>query len=141
MSVECSGSICYWSGYKYQLRDTVWTQTDILGQTAVIPGFVSLTPDGRLTIYKEYAWDGASDAVDDGTDMRASLYHDALYQLLRETSLDEKFRTNADLLYRAVCIEDGMSVVRADIQYAALKEFGIRASKKRQRQVFYAGKC
>lgn len=141
MAIKCSGRICYWSGYEFQLNETAWVQTDILGQTVIVPGFVSLTPDGVLTIYKSYAWDGATDAIKDGTDMRGSLYHDALYQLLRETDLDEKYKANADRLYRAVCIEDGMPTWRADIQYEAIKRFGTKASEKKQREKFYAGKC
>jgi len=45
--------------------------------------------------------------------MRGSLVHDALYQLMREGALPIVYREEADRLLRRICIEDGMSRLRA----------------------------
>jgi hypothetical protein len=46
--------------------------------------------------------------------MRGSLVHDALYQLMRNRHLsDARWRDEADLELKRMCIEDGMSSIRA----------------------------
>lgn len=81
----------------------VWIETE----------FIGLDIDGSLMILKGYAWDGASGGIDTPAFMRASLVHDALYQLTREGHLQKRTREQVDDLLRAMCIEDGMSRLRA----------------------------
>jgi len=91
-----------------------------------------LTVQGRdLVIGKGYQWDGSSSiAVDCKEDMRASLVHDALYQLMRMGKLDYKTeRLYADQLYRDMCIEDGMWKVRAWWRYKAIRKGGKKFTK------------
>lgn len=86
---------------------------------------------GKLFVKKYYAWDGASGPTwDDNTNMRGSLIHDALCQLMREGRLDRNkwWGYAADVL-RDVCIEDGMSQSRANLWCWAVKKFGRGNSK------------
>jgi len=79
-----------------------------------------------LSIKPGYCWDGSSSiAIDSDKDMRASLVHDALYQLMRMGILDYKTqRKAADELYRDMCVEDGMWKVRAWWRYKAIRKGG-----------------
>lgn len=89
--------VCYrkLTKYKYQLMDDYTIQTDIKPVKDIEPKlakFLSLSPDGVLTIRKFYAWDGPSGPTIDTRDfMRGSLVHDAFYQLMQLGVLDYKF--------------------------------------------------
>ena len=88
--------------------------------------FVELGTDGWLKIHAGYAWDGPSGpTVDTRNFMRGSLVHDALYQLMRERHIDrDKWKDTADKLLRQMCLEDGMSTVRAWWVYHGVSSFG-----------------
>ncbi|HTE65830.1 MAG TPA: DUF1353 domain-containing protein, partial [Candidatus Binatia bacterium] len=93
--------------------------------TDVHAEFLSMTPDGELTIRAGYAWDGPSGpAIDTANFMRGSLVHDALYQLIRERYLSIVVRDAADSLLRDICREDGMSRLRAWWVYRAVSRHG-----------------
>ena len=125
--MEC---ISYKGGYKYQIVEDYSTDIDIkpdpdLGDV-VGNDYISLTAEGRLTIKKGYAWDGPSGpTIDTLNFMRGSLVHDALYQLMREESLDkDKDRDPADRLLQDMCKKDGMSSLRAWLVYHAVRIWG-----------------
>lgn len=121
--------IYYKSGYKYQLEETAYIQTGIKPQEKITTRFITLMPNGLLIIVRGYAWNGADWPVIQTDDtVEASLYHDALYQLIRLGSLCSLWRDAADRLYRKVAIDAGMPHVRAQSHYIALKLFGEPAS-------------
>ncbi|WP_157314695.1 hypothetical protein [Chitinibacter sp. GC72] len=93
--------------------------------------FISLSRDGRLRLAERYAWDGASGPMPDlPSIMRASLLHDALYQLMREGHLDrQRFRRSADQLLLQACRADGMNVLLAYWVYACVRLFGERHAR------------
>jgi hypothetical protein len=63
--------------------------------------------------------------------MRASLFHDVLYQMMREGLLDRKvYRPLADSLFRKLCIEDGVNSFSAWLLWQGLKLLGEGATKK-----------
>lgn len=76
----------------------------------------------RLT--RGYAWDGATMATDSKKFMRASLVHDALYQLMQTGHLSWAFKPMADREMRAIAIQDGFPRWRAWGRYTAVKWFG-----------------
>jgi hypothetical protein len=85
---------------------------------------------GLLTISKGYAWDGPSGpALDTRTWMRASLVHDALYQLLREDHLPPEMRKTVDGLMREHLLQDGMNRFRAWYSYHGVRLFGAPSAK------------
>lgn len=118
--------IAYRDGYKYQLKqDYFLPDTGIRPAQAVASPFILLSLAGDLTIKAGYAWDGPSGpTIDTKNFMRGSLVHDAFYQLMREGHVDMSARDLADRLLQKLCIEDGMSRIRAWVVYEAVKRFG-----------------
>lgn len=84
----------------------------------------------KLRIARGYAWDGASGPTwDTKSSMRASLVHDALYQLIRENKIPMRDRRKADSELVKVAVADGMWKWRAKAWSKALKHFGKSAAK------------
>ena len=117
--------IRYRSDYKYQLAEACVIDISILPNTDIKTDYIELDIIGQLTIKKGYAWDGPSGpVVDTEENMRGSLVHDALYQLMRIDLLKTRsFRKIADRVFRDLCKEDGVSGYRANIWYRALRKF------------------
>jgi hypothetical protein len=125
--------IHYRSGYKYQLAEDFSIVTGIRPQADIDIRFIALDRQGRLLVRSGYAWDGTSGPVfDTPQNLRASLVHDALYQLLRLRKLAvNKHKDQADRLFRAMCREDGVPAGVAQVYYAALKRLGKPSTEPR----------
>jgi hypothetical protein len=115
--------ISYRSGYKYQLATAYVIGINIKPRADIDTEFVKLTTSAELTMARGYAWDGPSGPViDQKENMRASLVHDALYQLMRNRKLSiSMHKEKADRLFKKMCIEDGVSRSTAHIYYLGLK--------------------
>jgi hypothetical protein len=97
--------------YKYQTLDEIVYETgwNLPRRQSVATdlGWVHLSGDGRLTIRRGYCWNGASGpTLDTASTMRASLVHDALYQILREGLLPPAFRLRADACLERIMLRD-----------------------------------
>lgn len=115
----------YRSGYKYQLATNFEFQTDIIPNEVIKDQFIELGLDGVLNIKSGYAWDGVSGPViDTERNMRASLIHDALYQLMREKKLSGAYKERADEIFRNICIKDGVEPIIARSYFEVLKLVG-----------------
>jgi hypothetical protein len=125
-----SDCIRYAEGYKYQLRETYSVKVGIYPKVAVSTHWLALDCAGNLTIAEGYAWDGASGPTwDSKCSMRASLVHDALYQLMRLGLLSaEKYRPVADALFQRICVQDKMWRIRAAAWHWAVRNFAHRAT-------------
>ena len=92
--------------YKYRLLEKMEFETEIRPDCrAEFPRgrpFVSLETNGRLRTEARYAWDGADLCPDVKAVMRASLAHDAVYQLIRKGRLPRKWRAEARSTVSAV---------------------------------------
>jgi len=126
------------SKYKYKLSENFYERTEILPKEKLFISdlskmgkiYVSLATDGLLTIHSDYAWDGPSGPTIDTPDfLIASLVHDAIYQMLREKKLPQSIRKTADQIMRRICIEEGMSNLRAFYVYWAVRAFGSSSAK------------
>jgi hypothetical protein len=127
--------IYYNGGYKYQLKEIYKVSIDIKPEITIKTAYIKLDTKGSLTIIKGYAWDGPSGpTIDTLTFMRGSLIHDALYQLMREKHLDQKYRINADRILRKICIEDRMCRLRAYWVYYAVRLFAETAADPASRR-------
>lgn len=117
--------------YKYKLMVPFCTDLELQPAGVVDTPYIRLSRDGVLRISASYAWDGPSGpAVDTRTFMRASLVHDALYQLMRGKYLDfRRDRHFADDLLKKMCLEDGMFPLRAWYIHKALRLFGRRSAR------------
>ena len=142
MSIETSGPVHYGDGYKYTTRRNWWCATPLVGQAARSDGgppWVELDSSGVLMIRAGYAWDGASGpTVDSKSSMRASLVHDALYQLLRAGKLSPEARAAADKMLEDLCVADGMWRWRARLWWAAVRKWAGYAAKRRAEAVLVA---
>ncbi len=119
------GLIYYKPGYMYQLKKDYSLFVKVYPTKAIQAEFMSLTPEGKLTIKSGYAWDGPSfPALHTDNFMRGSLVHDALYQLMRRGSIPASERKVADQELHRICSEDGMSWFRAKYVYLAVRLFG-----------------
>jgi len=117
-------SIRYRGGYKYVLVQDAMEEIYIRGY-ACANHFINLEPDGIMTIRRGYAWDGPSGpTLDDRSNMRGSLFHDAVYQLIREELLPPECQYAADKMLRNMCREDGMSAFRAWYYFEGVHWFG-----------------
>jgi len=132
--------IKYRSGYKYQLAEEYQIQVSIIQSEDIKRDFIELTPEGILTIKKGYAWDGPSGPTCDTPNfMRGSLVHDALYQLLRNEVIGEEWRDEADEELRRICREDGMSKIRSNWVYYAVRKWGkVAASPESKKKIHQA---
>ena len=118
--------------YKYQLLEQYCFYTRCPVKKALCFDFIVADSDGFIAIKKGYAWDGPSGpTIDTKNFMRASLVHDAMYQLIREGCIDIAYRDHADRMLQSICIEDGMSKVRAWYVYQSVKYFGKNAAVKK----------
>jgi len=128
--------ISYRSGYKYQLAVAYRVQITIRPRTDIDTEFIKLTKTGMLTVKRGYAWDGPSGPViDTKQNMRASLVHDALYQLIRNRKLTIKqHKDKADRLFETLCIQDGVPRSTAQIYYLGLKLGGKPAADPKNKK-------
>ncbi len=100
--------------WKYELLEETNCNIDILFNAQIDTKYARLfSPSvpypsaGILIVKPHYAWDGPSGPTfDTPTNMRASLFHDALCQLIGEGLLDKKYRKYADELLRTHMLED-----------------------------------
>ena len=120
--------------WKYQLGEDHFENLELKPSEAITTPFVKFSKNGRLRVKKGYAWDGPSGPmIDDNTNMRASLVHDVLYQLMRLGELDYKQdRALADKIFFEMCREDGMKPVRAKWALDAIRDVGVRHAKPRK---------
>ena len=115
--------IRYRSGYKYQLATNYSIPIKAKPKKDIETEFIKLDTKGKLTIIRGYAWDGPSGpVVDTKENMRASLVHDALYQLMRHKKLSAKaYKDKADKIFKNICIKDGVPKNIASAYYVGLK--------------------
>ena len=124
--------ILYKKGYTYQLVAAYVVRVAIRPGFEICSDFIHLSQSGVLTIRKGYAWDGPSGpAFDTKNIMRGSLVHDALYQLMAEHGLSHEHRAYADQLLWLMCLDDGMSTLRAWAVHAAVRFGGGVAMARR----------
>lgn len=119
-------------GWKYELVEPLSVAVPELRDISVEQPYIKLS-DGILKVEAGYAWDGATGVPDNPDNMRGSLFHDALYQLIREGLLDRKYKNFADALLRQICLEDGMGKFWADFIYKGVQMFGKGAVLPRKR--------
>ena len=131
-----ASKIKYRSGYKYQLHTDYFIETKIKPKKIIDDKFIKMDLAGNLTIVEGYAWNGPSGPVIDSKEnIRASLVHDALYQLMRHRRLTQKSsKEKADKLFKKLCIQDGVPRAIAHIYYLGLKAGGKPRTEPKNRK-------
>lgn len=129
--INRSKTMRYTSGFKYQLAEDFYIQTDIRPEVPARFLFVELNTEGMLLIRKGWAWDGASGPTWDSQSSRvAAMVHDALYGLIKRELLAKHHKDAADKLFYDLLIEGGMWKWRAKLWYDGVKEFGCDAIRR-----------
>lgn len=129
--------IKYRAGYKYQLAKGYSLQISLKPQKRIYTFYIGLTKEGKLAIRNGYAWDGPSGPVIDSShNIRASLVHDALYQLMRQGYLKNR-RQKADRIFEELCIEDGVPKMLARAYYFGLRAGGASSASERNRKIIF----
>lgn len=118
--------IQYKEGYKYQLVADYHINTKIKPAGDIVTDYIELDSKGTLTVKKGYAWDGTSGPVlDTDNNLRASLVHDAFYQLMRMRKIKStEHKKSADKLFRNMCKIDGVPSPVAQMYYFGLEKMG-----------------
>lgn len=112
--------------YKYQLAEASSTIlpsaiADLI-DGCVYTEFISIDRYGCLHINPGYSWDGLSGPTwDTKKSKRASLIHDALYQLMRMGQISLDCKGPIDVLFYDMCIKDKIWKIRAWIFYQGVK--------------------
>lgn len=134
------GFIRYTAGYKYMLEVDYRVLVRVVPKTHIQAGRLMLTTDGFLTIRAGYGWDGASGPMlDTNSVMRASLIHDALYELIRLGHLELDQRAACDEEFDVAAEQDGCPRWRRWYTLQALRLRGTsRARPSAQRLVLRA---
>ncbi len=127
--------------YKFQLMESCSFNIDLHPEKDIFipskPGraFIYLSSGGRLTVFSGYAWNVPGGAlVGAASFMRASLVHNALYQLMRRRAISDEYRLYADRLLRKMCREDGLGRIGAWLVYCAVRWFGEPAALPYERK-------
>lgn len=120
-----SPELFYKEGYKYWVYQDYSINTEILLGYSGGNDFVSITPDGTLSIKKGYAWDGASGPVPRlKSFVKGSLGHDALYQLIRIGVVPLKDKDKVDKIMYNLFKSDSMWPPLAYIAHEAVTVLG-----------------
>jgi hypothetical protein len=114
--------------YKYITRKPItFIVFDDLANHNATTSHISLF-DGQLHIRAGYAWDGASGpTIDTKAMIKASLLHDALYQLIRAHRLPLTLREECDNIFHWYLRKFGMSKFRAWYVRKGVRWFGRKA--------------
>lgn len=132
--MKSSSHIYYARGYRYQLRETAYFKTRIYPTQKIVMPLVELWEDGTLIVRKYFSWDGASGpTINDDTNRRASLAHDALYYLMRQGLLPLSWRKEADRTLKRLMLEDGSWAFRAKYYFWSVTKFAEPAAKNRRK--------
>jgi len=125
----------YKSGFKYQLEETERFQTALRPSRRLETPFIILYCSGEMTVFRGYAWDGASGpTIDTKNSMRGTLFHDAAYQLMRLGLLSPEWRETVDDEFGRFLKEDGMWWLRRKLWVREVKKFGGSAADPRNKK-------
>lgn len=128
----------YTRGYKYQLEETEYYQTNIKGYDVNFK-FIFLKENGVLKIKHGYAWDGPSGpTIDTKNFMRGSLVHDALYELMDRGLLPISYKEQVDQILIDICDKDGMSNIRQWWVYKGVQYGGKPGNYKKKKPILEA---
>jgi hypothetical protein len=120
----------YHRKYRYKTLSEYKDYFAALSGVSFVHRYVSCT-NGILKIEENYAWDGATGVIFDSYYlMKASLIHDALYQMMREGLLDrKKYRKVADKIFYSVMKDSKVNPIRRRLLYIGVRLFGKKYTK------------
>ena len=119
--------------YKHKLFKSYRIQTTYRPKKRIETEFITLCKNGVLIIKIAYRWNGLTFFPEIKSMIRASLIHDALYELMKERLLDYKTdRNTADNLFREESVKDRTWRIVTEPVYIVLRTMGAGFAKPRQ---------
>ena len=117
------------SDYRYEIREieVLELPAHLKAPARVKHDFFEIVRD-RIIAEAWYNWNGASYIIDTLMNFHSSLFHDIIYQAIKEGLLAPEHRKWGDQVYRYVAMQHGMPRWLANTEYAALRLFGRHAS-------------
>lgn len=127
----------YRDGYKYQLASACAFFTSFRPARPIVHDFITLSPDGVMTVRAGYAWDGATGAPDNKNNLKASCGHDALYQLMRLGLMEHYHWERADNDYCRWLKEAGAWSITVKVSKWVLTQANGKFAHPSQRRKVY----
>lgn len=122
-----------WESRLGELLEPFACWTGIMGYAGTHE-LVAIGPTGLMTISKGYIWDfGSGPAIDTPEMIKASLVHDAWYDLMTAGAVPWSAKRNADKLLRIMLKEAGTGWLRRWYVYWAVRAFGGRRARARSK--------
>lgn len=112
--------------YKYKTTQPLVFKTELRPAEDIVHPYFTISKDGTVSVPAGYAWDGPSGpAIDTKNFMRGSLAHDIPYQANQLClPLPSDWKEKTDKTLQRMCLEDGMTKLRAWWVYTSVKAFG-----------------
>lgn len=133
--IELFTDLEYKSGFKYQSDVEFRCFIPALVKYGTLHHNFIYLEAGYLTVYKGYAWDGASGPTfDTKSSMRGGFVHDVLYELMRQGLLPPEVKEIADEILEFVCVKDGMWEWRAGAWYTAVDKLADAAADPKNKK-------
>jgi hypothetical protein len=133
--IELFTDLEYKSGFKYQNDKEFRCFIPSLKKYGTLHhNFIHLD-NGYLTVYKGYAWDGASGPTfDTKSSMRGGFIHDVIYELLRHGLLPPEVKEIADEILEFVCKGDDMWWWRAEAWHIVVDKLADAAADPKNKK-------
>lgn len=126
----------YSKGYKYKTEEPLQFYAPHLMHLYIHTSYIRIS-HCMITIWPGYAWDGCSGpVVDTKKNLVPSVFHDAIYQLIREGRLPLSDRIWADEEFGRLCVKWGTWGWLADVYVAALLQWGKSAALEESRTIY-----
>lgn len=107
-------------GRDWRIPEDFSYQTNIKPKETLTSLFFTWHSNGRVDVYKGFAWDGPTGGFPTKNTMLASLLHDIGCVLRKRGQLTDEEIDQFDDLYYNICLEKGMSKLRAGVQFAII---------------------
>ena len=133
------------ANYKHRLDHAFIIQTPIFPEEDIDLPFTVLLANGKMILFKGYAWNGANVIPDTKSNHIGSAVHDAFYQLFEMGLLDSKasqycgeqnvaleLQNISDLFFEQICVKCGTWEWVAHGYYIGLKYFGWKAAQRKE---------
>ena len=123
--------------YRNETKEGFFLGADFALTPGKIPECITTHMDNStnvltLWIHRGYRWNGLSwvpDFFDSEHNMRASLIHDVLYDMIRRGAIPYKQRKYADRLFRRILKKDGQGLISRSLMYFFVRWFAGFACK------------
>lgn len=130
----------YRKGYKYQLAEDDWLQTDIIPTSPIDTQFITLDMNGLLVLRSGYASDGPSGpTIDTPSSISGAFFHDGGCQLVRMGLLPHvpEVVAKVNMMAYKKWVASGMWDWRAKNWHGALENFGgFAMDPKNQKKIY-----